>query len=81
MLFRSITFPLDQDFLGEIFICPKTALLYNPQHPYQETTLYVIHGLLHLLGYDDISSKERTIMRREEKKLMTLVKKADCFIN
>ena len=76
-----ITFPLDNDFLGEIFVCPKAAILYNPKQPYQETTLYVIHGLLHLLGYDDISSKERARMRREEKKLMTLVKKSRCLIN
>ncbi len=76
-----ITFPLDQDFLGEIFVCPQAALDYNPQHPFEETTLYIIHGLLHLLGYDDISSKERSRMRREEKKLMAFVKKSQCLIN
>jgi probable rRNA maturation factor len=76
-----ITFPLDEDFLGEIIVCPKAALLYNPKQPYQETTLYVIHGLLHLLGYDDISSKKRALMRKEEKRLLALVKKADCLIN
>lgn len=76
-----ITFPLNQDFLGEIFVCPQAALDYHPQHPYQETTLYVLHGLLHLLGYDDISSKERTQMRREEKRLMALAKKHHCLIN
>jgi probable rRNA maturation factor len=74
-----ITFPLDQDFLGEIFVCPQAALAYNPKHPYEETTLYLLHALLHLLGYDDITSKERARMRREEKKLMTLAKKA-CYI-
>lgn len=76
-----ITFPLDQNFLGEIFVCPQAALDYNPQHPYQETTLYVIHGLLHLLGYDDIDRKKRTQMRREEKRLMALAKKYHCLIN
>ncbi|MBS0649203.1 MAG: rRNA maturation RNase YbeY [Verrucomicrobia bacterium] len=76
-----ITFPLDSDFLGEIFVCPQAALDYNPEHPHQETTLYVLHGLLHLLGYDDIDRKERTRMRREEKRLMALAKKHRCLIN
>lgn len=75
-----ITFPLDQDFLGEIFVCPQAALDYNPKHPHEETTLYIIHGLLHLLGYDDIDRKERGRMRREEKRLMALVKKHHCMI-
>jgi len=75
-----ITFPLDQDFLGEIFISPQAALAYNPEHPYEETTLYVLHGLLHLLGYDDIDRKDRARMRREEKRLMALVKKHQCMI-
>ena len=70
-----ITFPLNDDLLGEIFVCPKAALDYNPKHPYEETTLYIIHGLLHLLGYDDIDKKERARMRREEKRLMALLKK------
>lgn len=31
-----------------------------------ELTLYVVHGLLHICGYDDLSHDERTIMRRRE---------------
>ena len=76
-----ITFPLNEDILGEIFVCPKAALDYNPKHPYEETTLYIIHGLLHLLGYDDIDTKERGRMRREEKRLMALAKKHRCIIS
>ena len=76
-----ITFPFDDQLLGEIFVCPKAALDYNPQKPYEETTLYIIHGLLHLLGYDDIDSKKRARMRREEKRLMALAKKHRCMIS
>jgi probable rRNA maturation factor len=75
-----ITFPMDDQFLGEIFVCPQSALDYNPQHPYLETTLYIIHGLLHLLGYDDIDNKERARMRREEKRLMALARKQRCTL-
>ncbi|HEY5235470.1 MAG TPA: rRNA maturation RNase YbeY [Rhabdochlamydiaceae bacterium] len=76
-----ITFPFDDQLLGEIFVCPKAALDYNPKKPYEETTLYIIHGLLHLLGYDDIDSKKRALMRREEKRLMALAKKHRCIIS
>ena len=31
-----------------------------------ELTLYVVHGLLHICGYDDLSPEEKTIMRRRE---------------
>ena len=76
-----ITFPLNEQLLGEIFVCPKAAMNYNPKHPYEETTLYIIHGLLHLLGYDDIDRKKRARMRREEKRLMALAKKHRCLVS
>lgn len=79
-----ITFPLDEDetlesyhVLGEIFICPKTAISYctekgnlSEKDIYRELTLYLVHGLLHLLGYDDIDTKMRQKMRRAESKHM-----------
>lgn len=70
-----ITLPLDPpnsaDYcvLGEVFVCPKTALKYAEQHncaPYEETSLYLVHALLHLLGYDDIGDAEPA-MREAEK--------------
>ncbi|MFA5118332.1 MAG: rRNA maturation RNase YbeY [Candidatus Omnitrophota bacterium] len=41
----------------------KTSLLY-------ELYLYLIHGILHVLGYDDLCSKERALMRKREKLLL-----------
>ena len=32
-----------------------------------ELTLYVIHGLLHICGYDDLSPAEQAIMRTRER--------------
>lgn len=80
-----ISFPMDQEvqggfcYLGDVFVCPKQAELYAEEHgldPYKETTLYVIHGLLHLLGYDDIDPVDRTRMKKQEQKYMKLVEKA-----
>lgn len=79
-----ISFPMDEDLssdqyhiLGEVFVCPHTAIRYlsKKKHTagvdvYRETTLYMVHGLLHLLGYDDIEKKDRALMRVLEKKYM-----------
>ncbi len=35
-----------------------------------ELTLYLVHGLLHLCGYDDLSPAEKRIMRRRERELL-----------
>jgi len=36
-------------------------------------SLYLIHGWLHLLGFDDIEEEDRKIMRREESRVMDLI--------
>ena len=41
-----------------------------------ELTLYVIHGWLHLAGYDDLQPAKKRRMRAAEKRAMGLVKKA-----
>lgn len=74
-----ISFPMDSPdekncFLGEVFVCPKTAKGYvekNGGDPYIEVTLYVVHGLLHLIGYDDMTLHQRKTMKLHEKKIMT----------
>lgn len=76
-----ISFPIDPpgesgggySILGEVFVCPEVAIEYVKEEggdPYRETTLYTIHGLLHLLGYDDQDDESRTIMRSQEKSAM-----------
>lgn len=75
-----ITFPIDSCFLGEIFVCPQVALEYAPTEPYEEVSLYILHGLLHLLGYNDKDKKERAQMRREERKLMAFSREQHCIL-
>lgn len=74
-----ITFPLDctspvgPRLLGDVFVCPATAVTYataNSADPYREATLYIIHGLLHLLGYDDLEPVARRLMRQAERRCM-----------
>jgi probable rRNA maturation factor len=76
-----ISFPMDLEqeesihsrLLGELFVCPATAMAYADKHqsdPYQETTLYIVHSLLHLMGYDDTNAKARALMRQAERRHM-----------
>lgn len=68
-----ISFPIDEEHLGEVFVCPAVAIAYAEKHnidPLQETLLYLVHGILHLIGYDDLDTDSKRIMRRMEKKCM-----------
>ena len=80
-----ISFPIDPPttpesadkhrILGEVFVCPQVAIEYAKDHkedPHKETTLYLIHGLLHLIGYDDITYSQRRKMRQMEQKCLQM---------
>lgn len=72
-----ISFPIDSEILGDVFVCPKTAIEYAKKHNsdiYEEVALYIIHGILHLLGFDDLTPSDRRIMRKKEKKCMAACK-------
>ena len=60
--------------LSEIIICPQVA--YANAKRYKTSTekeliLYVIHGILHLAGFDDHSAKDIAQMRQMEKKMLS----------
>lgn len=85
-----ISFPIDDEteqsyrVLGEVFICPQTAIDYSfrrQKDPYEELILYVIHGLLHLMGYDDIDEADKKLMRKVEKRHLLHLKKLGFLIN
>jgi rRNA maturation RNase YbeY len=57
---------------GEIFICVDEALLqarrFGTSWP-AEVVRYLVHGVLHLRGFDDLQSADRRRMKREENRL------------
>ena len=58
--------------IAEIIICPQAAFFNARKHQMtteKEIILYVIHGILHLAGYDDHSEKDIFEMQRMENKL------------
>ena len=64
---------VNPDLLGDVVICVDAARRYASQHGstiLKEINLYLIHGILHLLGYDDQDAKNRRIMRQKEKEIL-----------
>lgn len=65
-----ITFPYSQKPLhGDLAISTDTAISAAAERGHEaaeELLLYVIHGILHLCGYDDVSEKKRAVMKKKE---------------
>lgn len=64
--------------LGEIFVCPKIAIEYGDENggdAYMEVSLYIVHGLLHLMGYKDDFDNVVTMQQAEQKHLQNLESK------
>jgi probable rRNA maturation factor len=65
-----LTFPLDEDdvteeglrMLGDVVIAPAVAATNNPADLEAELCLLVVHGVLHILGYDHEQDGERAEM-------------------
>ena len=59
----------EEDFAGEIFIATaqteRQAPRFNNNYP-NELRRVVVHGMLHLCGYDHLKTGERNIMRARE---------------
>jgi probable rRNA maturation factor len=58
---------------GEVVVSAETALRCAPRYgctPDDELLRYVIHGALHLVGYDDTTPKKKAVMRRKEREYL-----------
>lgn len=74
-----LSFDLDMDevnpghFLGEIYISSDTAFrnsrVFNTDLG-RELALYIIHGILHLFGYDDEKAPDRARMWRAQERIL-----------
>ena len=64
---------------GEICVSVDTALAYARGHGRvfaEELLLYVVHGWLHLAGYDDLQPAKKRRMRAAERRAMGILRKA-----
>ena len=61
---------------GELFICVDDAIEFA--HEFEtswqaEVVRYVVHGVLHLRGFDDLEPAKRRVMKREENRLTQIL--------
>ena len=64
---------LQEPVIGEILIAPSRAKAFSKRlsAPYtEELSRYLIHGLLHWLGYEDQTAQQQKQMRQREDRLL-----------
>ncbi len=62
----------------ELYVCPDVAAREAATRglPYErELVLYIVHGLLHMTGFDDLVPEKKRKMRRAEHRVMTRLMK------
>ena len=67
---------------GEIVVSADTAVRCAAEHGHgviEELALYIIHGLLHLNGHDDIAPRDRSRMHRVQDRIWRRVVAAENF--
>jgi probable rRNA maturation factor len=75
-----LAFPLDDEpmsgvptLLGDVVVCPAVAARQFADHAGtldDELALLVVHGILHVLGYDHADDTEAEVMRHRELELL-----------
>jgi len=72
-----LAFENDDELLGDVVVCPAIARVhaedFDSSFP-NELELMLIHGILHLLGYDHIEDSEAEHMEARENELLELWK-------
>ncbi len=75
-----ISFPLDETegvVEGEVYVCIDQAVRQARQYGvsmHREVFRLVIHGILHLLGYDDSTPRKKSVMKQKEDAYLELVR-------
>ena len=77
-----LSFPFEEsDFLGEIYISVPQVFKQSETYsctPGEELFRVSLHGVLHLLGYDHMTTPQRKVMRSLEAKYTEMFKQLIC---
>ena len=69
-----LSFESDREYIGEVLICPKVVKKQAKQHGLEfedEIRRVLIHGVLHILGYDHKDPEDKKRMRNKEEELLS----------
>ena len=73
---------VEPELVGELYVCPTVAQAAARVHRTSvdyEVMLYIVHGLLHLAGYDDSRPVARARMRAAERRTMARLQRGTCL--
>ena len=73
MISFNLSDEFDPDYLGEVVVSVEKAVKVAKKRNCKwesELMLYLVHGVLHLIGYDDASRKNRLRMNKKEAEIM-----------
>lgn len=65
---------VDEDYLGDVIISIPRAISQSKEHRHSikdELSLLIVHGVLHLLGYDHLDTKSKQKMWAIQDKILT----------
>ncbi len=68
-----LSFPMDSEYLGDIAISMEKVFEQAEEYghsPQRELAFLIVHGMLHLLGYDHIEDDDRVLMRQREESIL-----------
>jgi probable rRNA maturation factor len=72
-----ISFPLEDDlepgYLGDVIVSVEEAVKLSKKYGNKwekELVLYIIHGILHLTGFDDQTKKQRERMEKKQQEIL-----------
>jgi rRNA maturation RNase YbeY len=74
--------PCPDDINAELFICTDTAEMAAKSLKKRfsdEIALYMVHGILHISGEDDLTPRDRKRMKGLEKKVLSELRKSFDF--
>lgn len=60
------------DIVINVELAKKNARIYKNSFV-KETTLYIIHGMLHLLGFNDYKASDKKLMEKHQEQLLQKV--------
>ena len=73
-----LTDDLEPDYLGEVVVSVEEAVKVAKKLGCKwqdELRLYLIHGILHLVGYDDHTKVKRAHMEKEQERILKNISK------
>lgn len=77
-----LAFPNDGVLLGDVVISLDACLSQSRQYHHsfeQELAILLVHGILHLLGFEDKEKNKQKEMRKREKKILEEIQNELCL--